>query len=228
MKTKITTLFVTLALFVLVAGMVSAIGQPSGATLSGLTDYGEIQNDTAGIVNLTSGNITHVDLDTTMTTFRWAGLMGDVSGNIELGDTAGATMFQWTGAGNLVYASTGNPTWSDFQDAVEGDMPAYLRGSDSDNYATTFVGGAENIGSAIFNTTTSDFATTISTGATVWKTYSLRDNEATPNLIWVGAVVEDGDSFRGAETVDYQMIIPEMGVGEDYTPTEHNLWVELY
>jgi len=195
---------------------------PGGAVVSNTADFGEYPAPSPGTISVLSGNITQANVESNMSTYRWVGLIGNVTGNIELGDSGNNIMYTWTAAGKLVYASTGSSiTWSSLADATASDMPAYLTGAYSDNYTNTFTGAAENIGSGIFTTLTSDYAGT--NGGTTWKTYSLTDGS---NLVFAGKVVENNVSYRGT-TVDYQMILPEDGTANDQTATTYYLWVEL-
>jgi hypothetical protein len=217
MKKMIMVLLV-LSLAILATTAVLA-AEPSDAQVTNEADLGEyVFSSTDADVTVDSGNITYADLNTNLSTYRWAGLLGNVSGNVVLADSSDNYMFNWASAGLLVYASTAAaPVWSTLADVTVANMPAFLTGTSSDNYTETFTGASESIGSNMF-TISSDFATTQSTGATVWKTYSLWD---TTNLVWAGKVVDDGTSYSGT-TVDYQMILPS-----DDTATTYNLWVEL-
>lgn len=219
---KIMTIILTIFVGILIVGMVSAA--PSEADISGVSDLGTYTMTSADTASVLAGHVHTADVNSNMSTARWAGLLGNVTGNIILGDGSNDTLFSWANAGgNLVYASTAaDPVWASIADATNSDMPTFLTGgSDSDNYASTFVGGSENIGSNLY-TLSSDYATTLS-AASVWKTYSLKSGS---DLIWAGKVVEDGTSYSGS-TVDYQMIIPEDGTAGDTTATAYNLWVEL-
>lgn len=202
--------------------------EPGGATISNNSTEGEFAAPTAGQINVISGNITTTNLATNQSTFRWTALLGNVSGNIILGDDDSNTLYQWTANGTLVYASNGTVTWSSLVDAdytTVTDRYTFLAsGSGSDDYNSTFnYTSAISIGSNIFSLT-SDYAVTETTGTSDWRTFSLTDGT---EIVWAGQVVEDGSAYRAGTTVDYQMIIPEDGTSNDQTPTEYNLWVEL-
>lgn len=199
---------------------------PAAASASGLTDEGIFVDTVGDHVDVTDGHIYTLDLDANMSTMMWSGLTGNVTGNIVLGDDDSSVLYKWTAAGLLVYASEATPTWSALVDANEAAVTgvySHLATGKSDSYDQTF-SGSESIGSNIFNTLTSDFATTLnSTAVGVWKTYSLWD---TTNVVFVGLVSENGDNYKGA-TADYQMILPEDGTAGDTSATTYNLWVEL-
>lgn len=197
---------------------------PGGAEITNITDLGRLPSQAPGEVNLTAGNITTINLEVTQTTFRWVGLLGNVTGSIALGDDDSNTMYQWSARGNLVFAATSStidwPNLTNANEAAVLGVSPWLGGV-NDAYNATFTGAPESIGSDIF-TLSSDFATTNTANTTVWKTYSLWDLST---LVWVGKVVENGTSYRDT-TVDYQMIIPEDGTGGSSTPTTYYLWVE--
>lgn len=171
-----------------------------------------------------AGNITHTSFFLNSTTYRWAGLFGNVSGNIVLGDAGSNSIFTWSAEGVLVYASDTQPNWTNVVDANEADVVSrysFLGENASDRYTETFTGASEDISSSVFSIT-SDYAPAFSSGGTPWKTYSLSDGV---NIIFAGLVKPDGDfNYRGGIS-DFQMILPEGG--HDSSPTTYNLYVEL-
>jgi len=228
MKTSRIAMMLTLAVvFVLGAASVLA-AEPGEAAVSNQANLGEYLQTVADTVTVEAGNITYADVDTNMSTYRWAGITGNVTGNIVLGDASNNKMFQWTAAGLLVYASQGATiTWSSLADANEAAVTGtytYLATGKSDAYDTTFTGAAESIGSNIFTALTSDYAQTYNNAETpTWKTYSLTDGS---EFVFAGLVSAAGTNFAGT-TVDYQMIVPEDGTAGDLTTQTYNLWVEL-
>jgi hypothetical protein len=199
---------------------------PNGAQVSGVADNGRFPVPPASNISLTAGNVTRITIEANMSTFRWVGLYGNASGTFQLGDSSGNALHSWGDAkGRVVYLCTANPSWASLVDANIGAVTAnftFISGSAADNYTNTFVGTAENIGSGIFSLT-SDYATTLSTGATSWKTYTLTDGT---NIIFSGRVSEDGTAYNG-DIADYQMIIPEDGTGGDETATQWKIFLEL-
>ena len=211
---------------VLSSALVVAQAVPGGADNVYENDRGSFPIPAVDSVTLQSGNITLVGIDSNVSTYRWAGLLGNVSGNIVLGDSNNYQLYTWTGEGRIVYASTaGSVAWASLEDETEGDITPVLTylASGADNYTATFTGVAENIGSGIFSTITSDYAPTNNLTAAPWKTYSLTD---TTNFVWAGRVNAAQEDYSGG-LVDFQMIIPEDGTGGDQASTTYNLWVEL-
>lgn len=212
----------------MIAGFASVTvfaAEPGGTTIIANTSLGSLPDTAPDSINVTAGNITSVNLDVQQSTFRWVGLLGNVTGSIVLGDSASSVFYSWSARGNLVYAAqSASIAWENLSDANNAEVigvAAFLGGGVNDAYNATFIDSPESIDSDIF-TISSDYAITDTANATVWKTYSLWDDTT---LVWAGKVVENGTSYRNT-TVDYQMIIPEDGTGGDTTPTTYYLWVE--
>lgn len=222
--TRFTHAIVFIALLTTAVLAVSA-AEPGGTTIISNLSLGSLPDTPPSTINVSAGNITQVSLSVQQSTFRWVGLLGNVTGSIILGDSTSETFYTWSARGNLVYAATSpSVLWANLSDANNTEVigvAAYLGGGANDAYNNTFIDSPENIGSQLF-TISSDYALTDSANATSWKTYSLWDDTT---LVWAGKVVENGTSYRNT-TVDYQMIIPEDGTGGDTTPTTYYLWVE--
>ncbi len=214
--------------FVLVGGLALA-ALPEGANIESETDQGEFPGVTAESIDVADGHVYNTDLNTTMSTYRWSGIYGNVSGNIVLSDDDSDVLYDWSAKGRLVYASESTPDWTTLTDATESDVIAeysHIGNADSDNYSTTFTGSSESVDSGIFPSLTSDYAQTYDNETTAtWKTYSLRDNSF--NIVFAGLVQQGGaPSYKGS-IVDYQMIVPEDGTEADDTATTYNLYAEL-
>lgn len=197
---------------------------PSGATVTDGRTLGPIANITAGTTNVTAGQIKEATLETNMSTMRWAGIFGNVSGKIQLGDDISNIMFDWDAKGNIVYVSENTPTWSNLSNttasALDGNY-SYLITATSEKAINTFTGSFENIGSNLFNINTTYASTNGPNTSIYWKTYALTDGS---NFVFAGKVQEDTKNFRN-QTVDFQMIVPEDGLNS--TATIYSVWVEL-
>lgn len=221
-KLAILTIVVLSLLFTMA---LASAAVPGEADVSGEVDRGEFQFDATDMnTTVEAGNIRYVDLDTNMSTYRWAGILGNVTGNIVLGDVADDVLFTWTAKGRVVYASeAASITWASLAIEDGSHVAAYYNGgSDSDNYTNTFV-GTGTVDSGIYTLNNAPMATTL--GGTGWYTYALYDGS---NVVFAGNVRDAGDTaYDGVTDVNYQMIVPEDGTGGDTTATEYNLWVEL-
>jgi len=218
-------LYATLFALVFASLGVAFAAVPGGASITS-SDLGEFPASTAGSIAVTAGHIYNASLDANMSTFRWAGVYGNTTGTIYLGDSASRYMYSWAAEGNLVYMSTAAAvSWTTLADATSTDVTTALPflASGADSYASTFTGVPESIGSNLF-TVTSDFAQTYDNTATpIWKTYSLTDGT---NLVWAGKVSPAGTSYNG-EVADFQMIVPEDGSSAGAGTTTYYVWVEL-
>ena len=175
-----------------------------------------------------AGQVTSVNLSTQMSTYRWAGLLGGVSGNLILGDDDENVLFNWTAVGQTVFASTsGAPTWSDLEAGtvadIEGEFPHTASGSD--NASATF-DSTEDFTTPLFGTiaNAARAVTLDNSGASVWETFALR-TAPLGDVFFAGVVRQQEEAYSG-EDVDFQMILPEDGQGFT-TGTTYNLWVEL-
>lgn len=221
---KLTILTIVVMSLLLTMTLVAAA--PGEGDVSGEVDRGEyVFTATNQTTTVEAGNIRYVDLDTNFSTYRWAGILGDVTGNIILGDSVGGDiLFTWTAKGRVVYATeAASITWASLTGATVGDLPAYLTGgSDSDNFTNTF-SSTGTVDSGLYTLVGVPRATTL--GGTGWYTYALHDGT---NVVYAGNVDPAGDTaYDGTTSVNYQMIVPEDGTGDDSTATEYNLWVEL-
>ncbi len=215
---------VLLAIIILVSGIALAV-DPNGAQIYSTEDKGRFPTPAPSNISIQAGNITKVDLVSNMTTLRWTGLYGNASGSLKLGDTGGVVMYSWSALGNLVYLCESTPTWASLADASPENVATeytFLDGAAADNYTNTFSNAPEDIGSNLF-TISSDYALTLSSGATVWKTYSLTDGS---NIVFSGKVSSLGQAYNG-EGADYQMIVPEDGTGGDGVATNWRVFIEL-
>jgi len=221
-----------IAAFAIVAlsAQVYAATEPTGAVVTGATDYGQYDQGSAGSITIIeSGNISGANLGANMSTYRWAGLTGNTSGDIILADAQNDTMYTWTAEGRVVYVcNDSSPSWATLSNAtiaevVAGASWAAGTDNDADRWNNTFTGAGVSLPSDIF-TLTALRAQTQSSGATNWYTYSLEDGSGV--LVWAGEISADGTDYQG-KIADYQMIIPEDGTSGDESPSTFYVWVEL-
>lgn len=220
---KIKFLLLTFAVFLLSFAMVLAA--PSGAT----TTVGASETATGTsvtTVNADGGNVTYVDVDSTVITSRWAGFYGNVTGSLLLGDASANTFYQWTVAdvtGAVVYAANGSVTdWTggNIGPLANANAPTWVAGSSTDNFTNTFnttgtfTSSSPSIGSVPVATTLNGSGV-----AGDLDTYALWSTADSVN-IWAGAVVDDANGFNN-ETVDYQILLPAQ------TGTTYSFYLEL-
>ncbi len=226
---KIALLATLVAIFVLPLAMAA---EPGGATVQTNADQGVYPASSAGSVNVNAGHTYLTNLSAEQSTYHWAGLFGNVTGKIVLGDTSSFKMFEWDAIGQWVYASIASAlTWTGTWDAATcSDVESafsFLTGA-SDDCAHTFT-ATDNFNSEATGqsaSSTIEAQTYDNTTTAYWNTMVVKDGAATPNLVFV-APVETGHKSFNNQTVQYQMILPENGGNGDTSPTQYYLWVEL-
>ncbi|MDK2849826.1 MAG: hypothetical protein PWP03_805 [Candidatus Woesearchaeota archaeon] len=204
---------------------------PGGAQITdnGETGYTERSPDS---VNVTAGFIRSADLYAEMSTYRWAGLFGNVSGTIVLASGSGLSadkMFQWSANASVVFASEASSVaWSSLTNVNETQVLANYSflGSGSDNYNATFNNvGTLNTNTVLGGSINANFANTLDNESNAfWKTFILGDGS---NIVFAGVVEPAGHASFNSSIVQYQMILPEDGSNGDTTATAYNIWVEL-
>lgn len=205
---------------------------PGGATGANLNDEGAYLDESNDTIDVNGSHVYTYNLDSSVSTIRWAGITGNLSGNLVLGDDDEATMFSWVGEGLLVYTSISNTiAWGNLADAALGDVVGVYghlatSATVADDYGDTFNESSEDISSNIFSLSSDHALTEDGTNARVWKTYSLTDGA---DIVFAGLAQTTGTETnyknQGAE---YQMIIPEDGTAtNELTATTYYLWVEL-
>ena len=218
-------ILVIVVLTMLLTMTLAAAAVPGEADVSGEVDRGEfVYSATDQNAAVEAGNIRYVDLETNMTTYRWAGILGNVSGNIMLGDSSNDVLFTWTAKGRVVYASeAASVTWASLAIEDGSHVATYYNGaSDSDNFTNTFT-STGNVDSGIYSLNSAPRATTL--GGSGWYTYALYDGAS---MVFAGNVEPSGaNAYDGSTSVNYQMIVPEDGTAGNTAATEYNLWVEL-
>ena len=171
--------------------------------------------------NTTAGNVTVVNLTSVAITTRWSAFFGNLSGEILLGDGDGNSLFKWTLSNmtdSVVYAANNTiDNWSTLVAANVSDMPSYLQTSTTDNYTNTFVNN--EVHSFANLPIDAEYATTWQNGAQgSLKTYALKTDNA---RVFAAVAIDDADSFRAGETVDYQLLLPANAL------VTYNFYLEL-
>lgn len=198
-------------------------------------DNGTYDASSADVLSATGGNIFSADIDSNVSTIRWAGLSGSVTGSIILADSSNNILYDWGAATPVaVYATLAADTiaWSTgLSNGVEGDFETDFPYLDvllapNDDYASTFSGSTDI--SAVSNlfspAACPSVLTENNTNGAFWVTAHCQDAGA--QTVMIGVVQENRLDYAGA-TVDFQMIIPELGGQGETAATDWDLWVEL-
>ena len=213
---------ITAIVFVLAFGASYVIGVPDFAQgTAGAT--GQYSTAAANAVQAEGGNVTQVDVSTIMSTQKWQGFWGNISGSLALGD--GVDIFyNWTVVSfQAVYASPGNDIdWATAGDlsgqaAREGKDTDYgFASGDSDSINATFGGGACSAGT-IFAAADGVSSFNSTGGASAWETClgedagaALDDTVFGADIVWAGS-----DSFKGS-SVQYQLMVPVIAAEDSY------------
>ncbi len=226
---KIALLATLVAIFVLPLAMAA---QPGGATVQSSTDQGVYPAPNPGSVNVQAGHTYLTNLTTEQSTYHWAGIFGNVTGKIVLGDENNFKMFSWDAIGQWVYASTASAldwtnSWSAATCSVLDSAFSFLTGASDDcahTFTTTDNFTSEATGQSVTNTI--EAQTYDNTTTAYWKTMAAQEGSSPTNVVFI-APVETGHKSFNNQTVQYQMILPENGGNGDTSPTQYYLWVEL-
>ncbi|MFH1211687.1 MAG: hypothetical protein V1659_02040 [Candidatus Woesearchaeota archaeon] len=209
MTKKFNSLVVFTAVILALAYAVSAA--PYGANVTAGVQERRADSSADTVVT-EGGNITEVNVSGNQITSKWAGFFGVISGGIELADASNNKFYEWTVSdvtNAVVFAS--EDTVSDWGSVAAGDtanMPANVKTAAADNYTNTFnETGAFN--SSTLNVGSVPYAKTWQSGTQgTLKTYYLLDGS---DIICAGLADDGATGFNG-DTVDYQILIPGMGV----------------
>lgn len=118
----VTTLIVSIALSITALALA-----PSGATIT-VRNSTSAPSDTAGMRVALAGNVTEMDLSGFSNTPSWQGYYGNVTGTIQLADSADNVMYNWSASnpGGEVYASENSSViWTNiacFNFTAEGNL----------------------------------------------------------------------------------------------------------
>lgn len=222
---KVSVVLTTAAIVLAAILIPTYAGTPSGAQNTTWEDLGSWTPASPGSVNVISNHVYKSNMEATMATYHWAGIYGNASGTIQLGDDENNSMVAWTADGRYLYFNNDNSVnWSALGAAISDDVSDeyifLLNGSDcADNAFNETVEWSSSILPAI-NTTA---APTI--GTSPWYTLALK--EASSDVIFVGEIETPArPSFDGTPS-NYQILLPENGDGGDANPTGYYVWMEL-
>lgn len=229
-----------LMVLVMVLSMGAAFAAEPGEGQVGVTaDSGSYTNDVANAISAVGGNISTAALTTTASTVRWAGISGTVTGTIVIGDSSSATLYEWASATPVaVYAALTADTidWAGGLNdgtkvAFEADF-LYLNDANAtnDGYSDTFGSSRDlvaNVGSNMFTAGACPFVQTEDgTNSSYWYTLHCQDDAG--QTVLVGEVDSAGHTnYANVGSINYQMLIPELGGQGEEGSTSWDLWVEL-
>ncbi len=218
--------------------------EPAGA------DYSNEATTTAPDDNPTAhtalaGNVTYLDIDGVTTTQSWQGYYGNVTGTIQLADSADKVLYNWsvTSPSGEVYATENGSNLVDWASIDCFDLPTdhvalenwyNLSTHDADGVNETFLDSNTH---AAFSTagvpfTSGQCAAAYMYGsggegaAGTFEEVLLTDDTDTVQVIYASLLEKYGAAGFDGETYDFEMLVLEKGKN-DLTSRNYYFYVEL-
>ena len=230
-------LFISLVTFAL-PSLVLAIS-PSGASLTSISnETGSL--DPAGSHSAIAGNLTLVNVASTVTTQTWQGYFGNVTGTVQLADGSDNVMYNWSLASpeGEIYASVNNSVnWvgtqcynnTTFTSNLE--LEYNIANNDVDGIDETFSlqdHDAFYVNNVLINTNTC-MSTRIygDTGAGVNAEFEEVLLKGGSNETIFASILEENMLGFDSASHDFQMIVLEDGHNADTSTRPYYLFVEL-
>lgn len=223
-----------IAIVAMVASLILVTGAASAQTIGNATagaqsqgaidrgDYNETQSDT---VNTDPGHIYAVNVTSKQSTRNWAGLYGNATGSLLLGDDNDATLYSWNAKAEYVYASNASsPDFTTLGSATDNDVQTAFGFTDSSDNATQTLSSGYSVAPATNSSFSTTGVTTNSAGGTSWTTAVIQDGAN--NLIFTGVVQNNGVAYNGA-TADYQAMVPTADGSLSGATQTYHLYMEL-
>ena len=205
------TILGTLVVLIVLMGSAAAIA-PATTTWISETRGTEAA---AGSDITEGGNITVLNLSVSEITDRWAGYLGNLSGNITLRNAAGTAMYLWTWdatqGGEVCSGTAASYTWSALAVTTAAEIDnAWSFGGASDNATNTFTDGGctGNITIAGIGPMATTMADT--GGAGGFETCAVEDAgaPAMDDLLFCSKVNGAGDTAYDGTTVQWELMVP--------------------
>jgi len=230
-------LFISLVILAL-PSLVLAIS-PSGASLTSISnETGSL--DPAGSHSAIAGNLTEVDVASTVTTQTWQGYFGNVTGTVQLADGSDNVMYNWSLASpeGEIYASVNNSVnWvgtqcynnTTFTSNLE--LEYNIANNDVDGIDETFSlqdHDAFYVNNVLINTNTC-MSTRIygDTGAGVNAEFEEVLLKGGSNETIFASILEENMLGFDSASHDFQMIVLEDGHNADTSTRPYYFFVEL-
>ena len=205
-----------------------ALAVPGGASVQGSADDKGSYTSSPGSIDVYAGHVHLANVTGEQSTYHWAGVYGNATGTLVLGDGSSHKMFEWNANAQVVFFSDASLiTWGSLAAADPSNFDndkSLTSASDSASKTFTNTGGTLALYSLPDVTNTYYALTYDNTQTGVWKTHLLTDGSA---YIFAGEVNSGGTAYNG-DTADYQVILYENGEDNDANPTTYNIWIELY
>ena len=205
---------------------------------------------TAGVrsIQAEAGNVSELNISSTVVTRGWQGYYGNISGTITLDDALNNTMYSWDLADpeGEIYATRNNSVnWTDPNvhctniteiQTEETRLNFNNLGQDMDGINETFsltTHPAFSVGNNTFTASECNFTVStyvndaVDTNRNFNETllWSTSDN----GMIYMAFIHQGGsDGFKtGTDNYDFQMLVGEDGHDGDTSPVDYYFWVEI-
>ena len=210
---RVISVLVRVLIVLFILSYMSFAQQRQGANVS-IGDTGKITESSAGSSTAEGGNVTQLNLSVVISTAKWQGYYGDVSGDLALG-LGSSYLYNFSGAViNAVYASqNASFNFSGIEEAAAADVDTqwgYTTASDTDQAADIYTGNTDIEGvlapSVQLEPTASQWNSTIlDCGATNDKSYYAFGINVQPG----GNACFDGSNCQ------YELLVPADGVSSE-------------
>lgn len=215
----------------LMSGMVLAVNGAETVTNEGSsTAASGVADSTTAI----AGNVTELTIFGKSTTQTWTGYFGNVSGSIELANSAGNVMYNWSTAspsGEVLASTDSNVDWTNIVCASLANIATL---ETTFNVGASAVDGVEETFSGIYPTLTLASQTLNNCNST-----DLFDEQGAASTDFKEVLLWDGDAAVFASILnqdvlgfdnkqhDFEMLVLEDGHNGDTSTTDYYFYVEL-
>ena len=211
-----------IAIFAMVASLILATGMaaaqtPGAATTSGFNDDGNFSAPTSGdTVSTDPGHVYSANVSTQGSTTNWAGLYGNATGTLVLGDDS-SRLYEWTARGEYVYATldTNIVDFSSVSSATAQSVQGNFSFSQGSDNATETLTNSVTLSPTGTSVTTDGVQSYDGSSNPFWETGVIAD--ANDNLLFTGVVDNTGATAYNSEVADYQAMVPSAGSAQTYS-----------
>lgn len=230
-KSLLVSMFLVVGMFVLMSGFVLAV---NGANVVTSINSSTAQATAADSEVAIAGNVTEVTIFGKSTTQTWQGYFGNVSGTIELANSAGNVMYNWSSAspsGEVLASTDSNVDWTNVVCASLANMATL---ETAFNIEATAVDGLDETFAGIHPTLTLASQTLNNCNST-----NLFDEQGIASTDFREVLLWDGDAAVFASILnqdvlgfdnrqhDFEMLVLEDGHTGNTATTDYYFYVEL-
>ncbi len=235
MKDAFLKIWVAITSFLVAAVPIAMAATPGPAEVTDIAQKGPYSyTPTTPSTTVQAGYIRLANVSTEMSTYHWAGIYGNASGTLVLGDASGSKMYTWTATATYVFFDDDNTiNWGTIDNATCTDIGtsfSFIADSTgaSDSCSNTFTNSGPTNFKSIGNVLSTAYALTYdNTQTPTWKTYAVKDTTQGDVFFAAETITTPGTAFDGSPA-NYQAILPENGENADTTTQTYYIWIELF